>query len=91
VNWRLLQWSKGVGYVAGGGLGLVFALGGPHWAAIGFAVASAAGLANVLWPAPQKHLTPDAVAVDHQGNVTGENVTTTTTAPIIAPVIKAAP
>jgi hypothetical protein len=85
LNYRALQWGKALAYVAGGGCAVIFALGGPRWTAIGLAVAAAASLLNILIQTPQDKLTPTATAVDNSGAVTGENVTTTTTTPILAP------
>lgn len=85
INFRALQWGKGVGYVAGGGCAVIFALGGPRWVTIGLAVAAAAKLVDSIWPQPQNLLTPTAKAVDNAGDTIGLNVTTTTHDPLIAP------
>lgn len=91
INWKALQWAKALAYIAGGGCIADFAVGGPRWVLVGGAVAAVAKLVDLLLPQPTQNLTPTAQAVNHANETVGENVTTTTTAPIIAPVIKAEP
>ena len=77
MNFRALQWSKAIGYVAGGGCAVIFALGGPRWTAIGIAVAAAAGLLNVLIPAPSKTSVPDPQVIGPSGAPTGATLIST--------------
>ena len=89
-----INWAALVGLIAGGALvplGPILGALFPKEATLlttifggtGFVVFIAGLIVQVLQPSAK--VTSDAVAVDSQGNVTGTNVTTTTTAPIAAP------
>lgn len=86
MNFKAIQWSKALGFIAGGGLTAVFALGGPRWALVGPVVIALAALLNTLVPTPSKTITENAEVIGASGAPTGAtNVTTTSTEPIAAP------
>ena len=85
MNFKAIQWSKALGFIAGGGLTVVFAMGGPKWSAAGPAIMAVASLLNTLIPSPAKTITPDMPVIGADGNPNGSlNVTTTSTPPILA-------
>jgi|HubBroStandDraft_4_1064222.scaffolds.fasta_scaffold00042_37 hypothetical protein len=85
MNFKAIQWSKALGFIAGGGLTVVFALGGPKWASAGPVVIAMAALLNTLIPSPAKTITPDMPVIGPDGTANGAlNVTTTSTPPIVA-------
>lgn len=77
INFRALQWGKAIGYIAGGGLTVVFAAGGPRWAAIGVVIMGIAGFVNVLVPAPSKTTVPDPQVIGSSGVPTGATLIST--------------
>lgn len=69
--------SRALGYVAGGGLTAVFALGGPKWTAAGPAVMAIAGLLDTIAPRPATAIVQDAAVTTPTGSPTGAtNVST---------------
>lgn len=81
---KQLRWAKLASFVAGGGLSIVFAAGGPRWTAAGAVVAALAGAATQLLPNPATAVQADAPVVDSSGKAIGINVSTTSTIPISA-------
>lgn len=75
---RQLKWAKLIAYVSGGGLMGAFALGGPHWMAIGAAVVAVAGALGALFPSPAQAVVADAKTVTPTGVPTGATVISST-------------
>lgn len=80
---RTLQWARAIGWVAGGGLTAVFAPNLTTPERVGLGIMGAAGLLGQLLPASK--VAADAPIVDNVGRKIGTNVSTTSTAPILAP------
>lgn len=83
MNFNAVDWSAIFGYIAGGGLTAVFALGGPRWAAIGLPVIAVAGLLRVAFNktgAPATAIVADAAVVSPTtGNQIATNISSTST------------
>jgi hypothetical protein len=86
VNFKAIQWSKALGFIAGGGLTVVFAMGGPKWSASGPVFMAVAALLNTLIPTPAKTIAENAPIIGASGAPTGAvTVSTDSTLPILAP------
>jgi hypothetical protein len=86
VNFKAIQWSKALGFIAGGGLTMVFALGGPKLTAIGPVVIAVAALLNTIIPSPSQTQNQNVKVIGPSGSPTGATaVTTDSTLPISAP------
>ena len=92
MNPMHLKIAKTLGYVSGGSLTALFAVGGPKWTAIGMALVSVAGLLGIWFPPPAQTIVPDAPIQTAAGVLTGAtNLSDTNTSPRLMPLKEASP